>query len=42
MSMEEKSKISHRGIAVRRMVQLLKDNAIFSNKNTLKTREELA
>ena len=42
MTMEEKSKISHRGIAIRRMVQLLKDNAIFPHNNTLKTREELA
>ena len=42
MSMEEKNKISHRGIAIRRMVQLLKDNAIITLKNTLKTREELA
>jgi len=42
MTMEEKSKISHRGIAIRRMVQLLKDNAIVPLKNTLKTREELA
>jgi len=42
MTMEEKSKISHRGIAIRRMVQLLKDDAIVPLKNTLKTREELA
>ena len=42
MTMEEKSKISHRGIAIRRMVQLLKDDTIVPLKNTLKTREELA
>ena len=42
MTMEEKSKISHRGIAIRGMVQLLKDSAIVPPKNTLSTREELA
>tara|TARA_B100000953_G_scaffold213700_1_gene176637 strand:+ start:119 stop:751 length:633 start_codon:yes stop_codon:yes gene_type:complete len=42
MTMKEKNNISHRGIAIRRMVQLLKDDAIVSLKNTLKTREELA
>ena len=42
MTMEEKSKISHRGIAIRGMVQLLKDSAIVPPKNTLYTREELA
>ena len=42
MTMEEKSKISHRGIAIRGMVQLLKDSAIIPPKNTLSTREELA
>ena len=42
MTMEEKSKISHRGIAIRGMVQLLKDSAIVPPQNTLSTREELA
>ena len=41
MSMKEKNKISHRGIAIKSMVQLLIKNEIILN-NNIKTRGELA